>query len=526
MYGIFIVTCATPVGPSGGPRDEIGPRILFTEPETGTTNFSGDEVNFYFDEFVNRSSLANNITIEPDFGATYDIKWKRKRLSIRFNQSLPDSSTIILTLSGAISDTRGNRVGAPTIIAFSTGDEIDKGSIAGRLRNANTGAGEATQNVALYREPINLELPYNYIAETDTGGYFKFSYLKEGAYKAFFFDDRNRNKIWNLEREKAQPFAQDTLRLFKADSLNVGELYIETTDTLSPKLQAVGLFSDTRMRLRFNENVVVSDSVEISVLDTLGNTLNHGYPLFLLKDEQFILFANSDSSLSENETYEIRIDGVTDRAGNSVITEQIRFNGSTQIDTTLQRIVEVDTKSGLFPTQAFAIRYASQITDRMLLDSVVVVEGDVTFNDWPIIGVDKNRLFIGPQDEWINGIDYQFLVWNPMTQRRALYTPEIWDSNEMGELEIAINSMDSTGLYFYTLVNEQNELSYSGTMENVKIIEDVPPLSYRLTIFRDDNNNQQWDRGSVYPFRKPEPYFIRRSVKVQTGFTAQVIIDF
>ena len=67
------------------------------------------------------------------------------------------------------------------------------------------------------------------------------------------------------------------------------------------------------------------------------------------------------------------------------------------------------------------------------------------------MGIDKNRLFIGPQDEWINGIDYQFLVWNPYSQRRALYTPEIWDTNEMGELEISINSDDSTGSYMYLL---------------------------------------------------------------------------
>ncbi len=526
FYTIFVCTCATPVGPTGGPRDEIGPQILFTEPESGTTNFDGEEIHFFFDEFVNRGSLNNNITIEPDFGATFDLKWKRKRLTIRFNDPLPDSTTIILTLSGAISDTRGNQIGEPKIVAFSTGDEIDEGSITGRIRNVDTGAGEATRRVALYREPFDLEKPYNYTAETDTGGYFKFSYLKEGNYKAFYFDDRNRNKIWEPPREIGQPFSIDTVSLAKADTLNISELYLQTVDTLAPKLQAVGLLSEKRMRLRFNEDIILADSVNLSIVDTLGNTLNSGFPLFINQEDQFILFAQSDSSLSEDEIYEIKVSGITDEAGNPVLTESVRFNGSSQSDSTLQRIIEVETESGLFPTQPFIVRYASEITNRMVVDSIVVVEGDVTFDDWPIIGVDKNRLFIGPQESWIDGIDYQFLVWNPINQRRALYTPEIWDSNEMGELEISINSEDSTGSFFYLLENENNELAYSGSMELMKVIEDLPPLNYRLTIFKDLNGNLEWDRGEIQPYIQPEPIFIRRSVKIQTGFTAEVFIDF
>lgn len=526
FYAIFVLTCATPIGPTGGPRDEKGPQILFTEPESGTTNFNGDEISFFFDEFVNRSSLNNNITIEPDFGATYDLKWKRKRLTISFIDPLPDSTTIILTLSGSVSDTRGNQIGAPKIVAFSTGDEIDEGSITGRIRNADTGAGEPTRRVALYREPFNLQQPYSYTAETDTGGYFNFSYLKEGNYKAFYFDDRNRNKIWEPPREFGQPFGIDTVSLAKADTLDINELYLQSVDSLAPRLQAVGLFSDKRMRLRFNEDIILSDSVTLSIVDTLGSPLSGGYPLFINKEEQFILFAQSDSSLNVDETYGITLSGITDKAGNSVITDAIRFNGSSQSDTTLQRVVEIETETGLFPTQPLVVRYSSEITNRMLIDSVVVVEGDVSFDDWPVIGIDKNRLFIGPQETWIDGIDYQFLVWNPITQRRILFTPEIWDSNEMGELEIAIDSEDSSGTFIYLLENDNNGLSYSGSMEMLKVIEDLPPLNYRLTIFRDLNGNSVWDRGEVQPFIKPEPIFIRRSVRVQTGFTAEVIINF
>lgn len=526
FYSIFVLTCATPVGPTGGPRDDRGPLVLFTEPEAGSTNFDGDEVLFFFDEFVNRSSLGNNITIEPDLGITYEAKWKRKRLAIRFDQALPDSTTIIVTLGGNIADTKGNRSGAPTVVAFSTGDEIDESTITGRVRNAETGRGEQARKVVLYREPVDFSQPYNYTAETDTGGYFRFSFLREGAYKAFYFEDRNRNRIWEEQSEKAQPFSLDTLQLSKSDTLEIGELYLQTVDTLAPRLQAVGLFSDRRLRLRFNEDVQILDSAMISVQDTSGNFLSDAYPLYTVPEESFIVFAQSDSSLSEERSYSINIEGISDKAGNTVQFQGIQFSGSAQQDTTLQRIIETETGAGLFPNQPFVIKYATDIVNRMLVDSIVVVEGDVTFDDWPAIGVDRNRLFIGPQDSWIEGIDYQFLIWNPLTQRRTLYTPEIWDNTEMGELEIAINSDDSVGVYYYTLENQENDLFYSGSMEKVQIIENLPPLSYQLTIFKDQNGDGFWNSGQVQPFQRPELFYIRERVRVQTGFTAQVIIDF
>ncbi len=532
IIAFALIYCATPVGPTGGPRDEQGPVILYTEPETGTTNFENDEVLFYFDEFVNRNSINNNITIEPDFGATYSTDWKRKRLSVKFEDPLPDSTTIIVTLGGQISDTKGNRIGTPTVIAFSTGDEIDRGIIKGRIRNADTGDGETSRNVALYRSPIDLKAPYNYTAETDTGGYFKFSYLREGTYKAFYFDDRNRNKIWDPENETASPFKIDQLNLAKGDSVELGTIYIAFEDTLAPKLQGVGLFSERRLRLRFNDDVVLSDSASVAISDTTGVLYSLANPLYVQKDEKNAMYAQSDSLLSASKSFELSVSGVTDKAGNEVIASTFRFTGTDQPDTTTQRIIGVETNSGLFPTQPFVIKYAANIDSRTLFDSLVVVEGDVSFDDWPNLAFDHNRLIIPPQEQWIDGISYQFLVWNPITQRRALYTPEIWDNTELGELEIAIIDTsviaDSTvlPLFYYKLENIQNELVYEGILTDVTTITDLPPLSYLLRIFKDENGDGMWNKGSVLPYSAPEPYIIRKSVKVQTGFTSQVTIEF
>src|SRR5699024_10759642 len=65
---LLAAACATPTSPTGGPPDEEGPQIVFTEPQAGTTNFEGRSITFHFSEFINRGSITSAIVVEPDVG--------------------------------------------------------------------------------------------------------------------------------------------------------------------------------------------------------------------------------------------------------------------------------------------------------------------------------------------------------------------------------------------------------------------------------------------------------------------------
>ena len=522
---ILCAACATPIAPTGGPRDTEGPSILETSPVTGTTNFSGKKFDFYFDEWVNRGTVASNITIEPDLDIRYSLHWKRKRLTISFEDDLPDSTTIILTLGADITDVRSNKIGAPITIAVSTGDEIDEGTITGKLRSANTGEALETQRVLLYRTPVDFGAKATYQADTDTGGVFRFSYLREGNYKAIYVDDRNRNKIWDLS-EDAQPFNRESITLEKAGSDTLDVLYVIRRDTLAPRLQGVGLFSANRMRLRFNENITYGDSVNISVTDTAGNWYSGAYPLYISAKDPFVLYVQSDTALSETASYSLSLGGVTDAAGNQARSDGIEFPGSSQPDTTSQRIIEGYEQKGLAPGDPLEIIYAAPITDPMIFDSLVVVEGDVSFEDWPNIQGFGNRLYVSPQGTWIEGITHQFLAWNPVTQRRKLFNPEIWDPAEMGELEVRVEGADSTDTYHLLLESEEAHIRFDTTFSENVLVPELPPVSYILTVFKDANGNGKWDTGSIIPYYPPEPFYKQNVVRIQTAFTSEVIIEF
>lgn len=529
LFGLIIAgiaACATPIAPTGGPADKDGPKVEYTSPETGTTNFTGRTFVFQFDEFIGRSSVQGAITVEPDLGIEYDVSWRRKTMTIEFEERFPDSTTVIIKLGTDLSDTRNNKMERPVTLAISTGNEIDEGKIMGRIRIADDGTGAGDRRVLLYRQPFDLSNKASYEAQTDTGGVFRFSYLADGRYKALLVDDRNRNKTWDRGSESAYPFFDEFITLEKEGSDTLDVIYATQVDSVAPSLQGVGLFSTNRMRLRFSENIRIEEDAELIVQDSAGETYSSAYPLYIPEKEPFVAFAQSEQPLLENVEYTLRLSGFTDGAGNPLETEEMTFTGTAQEDTTSQRIITANGTNGLLQDEVFKVTYAAPITEPEVTDSLVVIEGQVDFEDWPEVQTNRNELWVAPQGEWIEGVDYQFLVWNPKTLRRKLFEPEVWDSTEYGDIEINLQNVDSTDIHYVQLLSPGGEERVFTSFGQSTVLTGLPPLSYTLILFRDENGNEKWDRGTVIPFNAPEHYYVQRNLKVQEGFTSEVNITF
>lgn len=526
VAALLFVSCATPMAPSGGPPDKTGPSVTEMYPQSGTINFKDNSFEFEFSEFVNRASFVKSLTIEPDLGLQYDIKWKRKKAIVSFKNDLPDSTTIILTLGVDVADTRNNKMGTPVKLAISTGDEIDKGEIIGRIKNAKDGKSKVGQRVLLYRQPIDFSKKATYIAETDTGGVFRFNYLRDGKYQAIMINDRNQNKIWEKETETGLPFNREWIELEDdgADTLDVA--YWFEADTLKPELQAVGLLSSQKLRLRFSEEIKFTDATNIQITDSLKNVFSEVIPLNISAQDPFIAFAFSLEALHQDSSYWIAIQGITDFSGNEAVGLEKSFKGSGQADTTQQRILTSNSRFGLLSTQAFEVEYAAPLTDPEILDSIVVVEGDVSFDDWPGITFENNKVTVPPQEKWIEGIDYQFMMWNPAQNKRQLFKPETWDPVDFGGIEVNVLSVDSTKVYNLSIVSTDEAFRIDTTFSGSYTLENIRSVPYTLTVYEDVNNNGKWDFGAIVPFVAPEPYYIQKDIKVQKGFTSEIIINF
>jgi hypothetical protein len=523
---IFTGSCATPIPPTGGPPDRTGPVIEQTSPVNETVNFDGREFRITFSKFVNRSSLLNALEIEPDLAIGYDVSWRRRTAIVEFDRDLPDNTTVIIKIGTDLSDMNNNNMASQYDLAISTGPEIDNGSATATIRQAHDGKTDSGYRVFLYRHPFDLSERANYVAQTDTSGNVQFSYLAADTYKAIWVDDVNRNRIWDSERELAQPFHDSTFTISSGEEYDMGTIYADRPDTTRPELRGVGLLTEEMLRMRFSEEIYWDDDARIVVQDTLGNEYTEGLPLYILPEDPLVLMAQSFEPLPEDEFFTLNMIGLTDQAGNPVLFSTDPFQGSAQPDTITTQIIGDNAEPGLFPDEPLVVGYNKFIDDDDIVDSLRVVEGDRMVEDWQHYEVDRHRLKIFPPEQWESGISYQFLVWNPALELLRPLEPTIWQRNQLGSIEFVVSDTVSAAEYYLTLFDDEGKMHLDTTFTETFEIDQLPPLEFTAVIFRDDDQSGRWNSGSVIPFKAPEPYFVRTSIPVREGFTSELEVNF
>lgn len=525
---VIAVSCATPIAPTGGPPDREGPVVVETTPEVGTTNFSGDEVRFTFDKFVERNSVRQNVSIEPDLAIPFEVNFRRKTAIISFEDELPENTTLVVKLGLDVTDTQRNKMKSSFDLAISTGDILDDGVVKATILDAETGVGESGRRVFLYREPVDFSSRANYSAQTDTAGVVEFGYLSEGEYRAFWVNDVNRNRIWERQREAAQPFSVENFTLEQNGEFDLGTLFVSIPDTVSPIMEGVGLLSERRLRIRNSEEVEWETNAFITVEDTLNNSFTTAYPLYKQESDPTVFFAESEQPLPEAQYFTVVPNHFSDLAGNPLQVNVDPFEGSSEPDTSALRPISHNSQSGLFPYESLEITYSKFIDDDTISDSLLVFEGDQMFEEWPNFEIVRNILRISPQDSvWESGLRYEVRVWDPWESEYLRINPEIWQRNQLGSIEFTVdNGRDELPLRLKVEDVDRSivvDTTFTGAMIE---IENLPPLQYRAILFQDLNENGRWDSGNVDPFIKPEPYTVQRTIPVREGFTSEVELIF
>ncbi|MDZ7773708.1 MAG: Ig-like domain-containing protein [Balneolaceae bacterium] len=523
---LLLASCATPTAPTGGERDQEGPRVVATEPETGTTGFEGRSITFRFSEFVNRGSLEGALTLEPELGMAHSLDWGRKSVTVELEHDLPDSTTLIVSIGTGLADMNGNSMAQPVKVAVSSGAQIDEGTLTGIIRDARTGARDAGFRVLLYREPVDFSEPAVYSSETDTSGRFSFAYLGTDSYVPVWVDDRNRNKTWDRGTERAQPFSSPSLQLARGASDTLATLYVAGADTSAPILRGVGLFSRQRLRLRFSENVALREQTRITVTDSTGAALDEGYALYVSSTDPYVLFAHSVRPLHPDSSYGIRVRGISDEAGNVRDSTFIRTGGSAQADTTRQRVVGALNLGGLYPDEPLTVVYAAPISGAAVVDSVKIVRGTEMVPGQPRSSAERNRLTVRPDGSWQGGVDYEFRVWDPASDSYRRYSPEIWQPRDMGGLYVETADTSLARRHRLRLYSPERGVVADTTFGQSIELEDLPPLEYRVVVYHDRNGDGEWDPGTVEPYAAPEPYFIQQGVPLRSGFVGEVTVSF
>ena len=197
LLAVFLMfSCAKQAFPPGGPEDKTPPEIIGMFPEMGALNVPlNTEIRVLFDEPIQRGSAEDHIFITPNPGAGVHFKWRRKQLRIRFTGNLDSNRTYVIAMGSGIRDYRNNTMTKTTILAFSTGSELDQGKIDGHVYTEDTGVSVWAYPLGGQAPDPRIEQP-EYVVQCGKDGSFQFSYLARKLYRLFAVLDRRADLLY------------------------------------------------------------------------------------------------------------------------------------------------------------------------------------------------------------------------------------------------------------------------------------------------------------------------------------------
>ena len=192
--------CAKKGTPSGGPRDTIPPVIIKSSPENYSTNFTGNEVRIYFNEYIKLKDLQKELIISPPLKNVPVITplSASKILKIKILDTLKENTTYSFNFGNSIVDNNEGNPYEYFKYVFSTGSYIDSLKLSGIVKDAQLITPEIPTSLLLHEinEEFNDSLVFSekptYITTSkDSTSTFEFTNLKEGNYLLVALKEKN-----------------------------------------------------------------------------------------------------------------------------------------------------------------------------------------------------------------------------------------------------------------------------------------------------------------------------------------------
>ncbi len=521
---VIIATCANLVMPSGGPADTSAPIIVKTEPETGTLNFSGKELRFYFDEYVQQVTFKQAFSIEPDLGIQYDISFKGMSVIVTLKGDLPVNSTFIAELGTTVSDFKSNKLKSPFSLAISTGEMMNKGALKIKYLNALNGEKVENSTLMLFKEHQKFSEKSFYSGKPDSSGMIRFSYLPEGRFKIIAIDDLNRNRS-KEDFEWAQPIYSEYIDVEQDTSIELKTVYYSKPDTLMPEILGIGVFSSNRIRLRFSEDVFLRTDSTLSIVSVFDTTKFRIF--YNEKDDFSVYWAGSRQEFTSSTEVIAQLPTFVDGYRNPLKENSFRFTSEVLSDTSQLRIIKLEPQKLMNETDTLRVYYNGFI-NQSIIDSLEVIAQQSKTKGYAFSKIEDHILMIYPEKKWDPLLSYQFRLFNPATANYLTHAPKILSYDELSSIELLRSDSLTYSQTYQWIIELIGESYYKRihSSEKMVLIENIGDQRLLVRAFDDLNGNDSWDSGKIEPFEKPEPFFVEKNVNLPKKMTATLSIDF
>ena len=494
---IFLTSCASIQSLDGGDKDTTPPKITSVSPENESLFVKDASVVFNFDEYIKAPKLNDVLIISPSQKIKPNITVKNKRLSIKLKDSLLENTTYLIQLNGGVVDNNESNPVDFFNYVFSTGLYIDSLKYEGYVYSYLEKTPLENYNIQLYntiKDSVIFNEKPDYVVRSNEAGFFSFSNLPESQLMVAVFEDLNKNLLYDKDEKIA------LLKTISTLNNTIDTFYtFENKNTDKNKIDLVK--KNNPGVLKFKSNRRITDKITAQV-----NNTETDYYLNRNKDTITLYYEKFNDSLSVNllvDTFNFDFEITTYRAKKLALTIDKAKSG----------------KKELFITSSQPITFIGDYID--------IVNKNQT-SSYIKKQINPVTYFIG----FDNIIDTVNLIFKPeaiITSHDNLDKADtllyVVDNKYSNQLKIKVNANDSVN-YIAELIQNNNVIQYKYFTKTEKIIfENINPGTYSLRIIYDLNNNQIWDTGDIFNYKKPEYIKLFNAIEIRNNWDKELIIN-
>lgn len=532
---IFLISCANEQPPSGGPPDKEPPRVLSFDPIQMTRSFSTDKITIEFSEYVQKSTVAENIFITPRI--PFELDWSGRYIDVKFTQPLESNTTYTVSLGADYTDLKGNKPAESFALTFSTGINIDSGTINGKIYELSPSGiyvflyplgaiNEDTLNPS-HTEP-------RYITQTGSSGDFTFHALPDGEYRLIAVRDQYKDRLFSLGTDGfGTTWKKVTVN--KSQSPFVVLRCGEPKDIIKPALYNVEAKSTTHIQLEFSEELDTSSIRPnlFMIMDTADYDTKRQFSLIYTNPQNSkTLIGILPTLLDTAKVWQLVCSNdVKDKSGNK-IQDSLRtkfFRSSIERDSTKPSIEFLslrDSTKNIPLSAEINIQFSTAMDTNSVMRSITLTElknskSQALFFQWK----SSNELVVTTETllhsyQWYEyQIDHKNIrTWNGRliddSNRRIRFRTV--DTREFGTIkgELIDSAVVSGGQYILLITPKNTKLQTTPYRIYIPKAgpwskDNLPPGDYIIGVFHDANNNGVYDFGTSFPYSYAERFSIK-----------------
>lgn len=505
--------CASPVAPTGGPRDEQAPRLDSTAYSTPNyqTNFEKQTIELTFDEWVQLNNPNTEVLVSPPLEFQPAIRLKRRTVLFEFDEKeeLRDSATYTINFGEAVQDLTEKNSAENLRFIFSTGAFLDSLTVSGLVIDAQTNEVLKDVRIMLYDNladsVVRTERPF-YFAKTNETGAFSIENVRADEFKFFALEDANFNYRFDQITERiafidenlvVSETASDSLflRLFRS------EIPPQISDVANSRFGLINLtFSGSKDSLIFQP----VDSPDTLIYEYEKDSVKIWYPE--ASQSNWSLIVQAGETL--NDTIRTEAFSKTEWAANASLLLKGRYEAGEVTNINPDRSLVLNFNYPLVAWDTSRIRLLEDslrlpVTPRLALDSVRIRNLEINYL-WKEEKIYQLRILPG-------GLNDIFGLSNRDTIVRDY---QVRSRKNFGILTIKLQDMSPDSSYLIEVLQQNSndpvdEFWISGQTAFERKLRSLPTGNYKIRATLDVNQNRKWDTGDYDLKRQPEPILLK-----------------